>query len=76
MYYAGIDVIVNEFSKEDALLEVEKRLDRPHVNVMIHEQYFYTDYRNYQSNYEEKLSAVFALLRENGYESRFFEEMI
>ena len=43
---------------------------------MIHEQYFYPDYKNYQPDFEEKIDAAFGFLTENGYESIFFEEYI
>jgi hypothetical protein len=43
---------------------------------MIHEQYFYGDYKNYQPDFEEKLALALGFLANEGYESRFFEEMI
>ena len=48
---------------------------REGIRVMIHEQYFYTDYFMYQPEFEQKLRATFADLCENGYQSCFFEEM-
>jgi hypothetical protein len=44
---------------------------------MIHEQHFYPDYpQYYQPDFREKVFGAVAKLRENGYESKFFEEMI
>ena len=74
--YAGIDIVLNSFSKEDNLAKLEALLDRDAIRVMIHEQYFYPDYKAYQPDYEEKLRAAFGFLTENGYVSRFFEEVI
>ena len=51
-------------------------MTRKSLCVMIHEQYFYGDYKAYQPDFEEKLTAVFSYLAENGYQSRFFEELI
>ena len=46
------------------------------IKVMIHEQYFYSYYKSYQKDFEEKISAAFAAMIENGYKSVFFEETI
>ncbi len=74
--YSGIDIVLNSYSKEENLARLKALSDREHVNVMIHEQYFYPDYRAYQSDFEEKLDAVFAFLTKNGASSIFFEERI
>lgn len=74
--YAGIDIVINSFSKEDNLKKLSALLDRDGIRVMIHEQYFYEDYKAYQPDYEEKLEAVFGLLCREGYKSCFFEELI
>ena len=69
-------MILNSFSKEVILEKLQKISRRNSIRVMIHEQYFYSDYRRYQPDFEEKLRATFAFLRENGYQSRFFEETL
>jgi hypothetical protein len=43
---------------------------------MIHEQYFYEDYRRYQPEFEEKLRSTFSFLCDNGYQSSFYEDLI
>jgi len=40
-----------------------------------HEQYFYKDYLAYQPEYEAKIMATAKLLKENGYEHFFLEEL-
>ena len=74
--FASIDVILNSFSKEVILEKLKKLSDRETVRVMIHEQYFYPDYRRYQPDFEEKLRAAFGFLQGEGYQSRFFEETL
>ena len=76
MSVASIDMIVNAVKIEDVLPMLSKLLYRESIRVMIHEQYFYKDYRAYQPDFEEKLSEVFGLLEKNGYKSIFFEEEI
>ena len=76
MAYAALDLVVNNFTSEAVLTALSPLLGRPEIHVMIHEQYFYGDYRRYQPDFEQKLAAVFSALAEQGYESLFLEEMI
>lgn len=74
--YGGIDIVLNRYTTEENLLLLNAYLTRPHINVMIHEQYFYPDYHLYQKDFEEKLSRVFAALKAENYSSAFFENLI
>ena len=74
--YTGIDVVLNMYSEEEILRLLDGLIGRDRIKVMIHEQYFYSDYKRYQSDFEQKLSATFKKLRQNGYRSAFFEEII
>lgn len=76
MAYAAIDMIVNSVKLENILPTLSPLLSRETLRVMIHEQYFYADYKAYQPDFEKKLVTVFDCLMKNGYESRFFEDMI
>ena len=74
--YAGIDIVLNLFSKEENIQKLRSLLDRSFIKVMIHEQYFYPDYPLYQADFEEKLDAVFTALGDEGYQSTFFENTL
>ncbi len=74
--FAAIDMIINSVKKEDILPKLTQLLSRETIRVMIHEQYFYEDYRRYQPDFEEKLTTVFSALRSHSYKSVFFEEML
>lgn len=74
--FASIDVVLNNFSKAGILTRLENLINRNDIRVMIHEQYFYTDYRMYQPDFEEKLRATFSFLNLHGYKSSHFEERI
>ncbi len=74
--FSKIDIILNAFSKDKILAELENLKDRDFIKIMIHEQYFYPDYKNYQPEFEEKIASAFNFLMENGYKSVFFEELI
>ncbi len=76
MSYAAIDIVLNTCSKEEIICRLRSLLSRERIGIMIHEQYFYPDYRKYQIDFEKKLDAAFGLLTENGYKSLFFEEEI
>lgn len=73
---ASIDMVINIVPQEQLLPELEILLDHEQIRVMIHEQYFYPDYPAYQANFEDKLQTVFGFLENNGYQSKFFEEML
>ena len=72
----SIDAVLNTFSLAGAVERVKELIGREHIRVMIHEQYFYPDYERYQPDFEAKLDRVFAVLKQAGYESKFFEETI
>lgn len=73
--FARNDVVLNTL----ALDEIRPALERERkqfYHVMIHEQYFYPDYHNYQQDFAQKVEAPLALFREMGLVSRFLEEII
>ena len=74
--HASIDMIVNLFDTASATERLRTLLSRKMLRLMIHEQYFYPDYHAYQSEFEYKLYMCFSLLKERGYESVFFEDVI
>ena len=74
--FSGIDIVLNCFSKQEILRQLRGLIGRNSIRVMIHEQYFYPDYFNYQPDFEQKLIATFDFLRAEGYESAFFENII
>ena len=76
MAFASLDMIVNTVKMEKLLPKLNQLLSRDSIRVMIHEQYFYSDYPAYQSDFEAKLECVFGFLRENSYRSVFFEELL
>ena len=73
---APIDMVINRVALSDIAFTLSPLFSREQLHVMIHEQYFYEDYKAYQPDFEEKLLLVFSLLQENGYQSRFFEDML
>lgn len=74
--FAAIDNILNSYADvERTITSLEPYIGRDIVKIMIHEQYFYEDYAHYHPQFEAKLDAALALLQQNGYESRFFEEI-
>lgn len=74
--YASIDIVLNCFSADNILEQLAHMSQRDCIRVMIHEQYFYPDYHHYQPDFEKKLQATFAFLKENGYRSSFYEDVM
>ena len=67
---------MNLYGQDELLERIKKINTREHVNVMIHEQYFYPDYPAFQPDFEDKISKVFELFENTGRKSVFFEEII
>ncbi len=74
--YGAIDIVLNLFKKEEISKMLSALSDREIIKIMIHEQYFYPDYKRYIPEFEEILSSSFEILTEGGYESDFFENII
>ena len=74
--FASIDIVLNNYKIEEITEQLASMRNRDCIKVMIHEQYFYEDYRRYQPEFEEKLQSTFCFLCENGYQSTFFESLI
>ena len=74
--FASIDIVLNCFSIDEILKQLDNLGQRSLVKVMIHEQYFYSDYAMYQPEFEEKLRATFSYFLKHGYQSIFFENLL
>jgi len=48
----------------------------PYVDLLVHEQYYYPFYFNYQPDYEGRILTAVQWAVDNGYKSRFLEEAI
>ncbi len=73
--YGGIDVELN-FPRERAMQELEGIMERDFVKVMIHEQFYYADYKSYQPDFEDKLREAFAFLNKHNFKSCYFEDLL
>ena len=75
VWHLGIDIVLNRFSTLEILKILDGLKEKAIVSVMIHEQFFYSHYRLYQADFEEKLVKTFEKLLSFGFESRFAEEI-
>jgi hypothetical protein len=48
----------------------------PYVDLLVHEQYFYPFYFNFQPDFRERIMTSVQWARDNGYQPRFLEECI
>lgn len=71
MLFGRIDLVLNSGTYDRVMQQIAEITADPHrggfVSVMIHEQYFYADYRNYLSDYTDRVLDVCAFLQEKGY---------
>lgn len=54
----------------------ENNITPPYVDLLVHEQYFYPFYKNYQKDYGEKLTAAIEWARQHGYTPGFISECV
>ena len=73
MIFGRIDSELNSGTLESTMEAVIKAANDPHrggfVSIMIHEQYFYPEYKAYLSDFEERVLAPVKYLYDNGYRS-------
>ena len=74
--YAGIDIILDRFTIPEILEQLNGLKNRKMVKILIHEQQFYAHHVKYQPEYKDKLKTAFEFLRNNEYESAFFEDLL
>lgn len=80
MIYGKIDVVMNLYSPERIVEILNEEHDaHPHrgfVEIMIHEQYFHSDYRAYEPDYAERIFAGCRWCHERGYKGTFVEDAV
>ena len=80
MIFGRIDAVLNSGTFESTMEEVKKAASDPHrggfVSIMIHEQYFYPEYRAYRADFEERVLDSVKYLYENGYRSAHITEAV
>ena len=74
--YFNIDLILDRLDITRIPARLEELSQRDFVSVMIHEQYFYPEYRRYQPDYREKAEVAVKYLKEKGFSSVFALEKI
>ncbi|MFB3827100.1 MAG: hypothetical protein ACE15B_10035 [Bryobacteraceae bacterium] len=72
------DMVVNNVKPEDIVRRLEKLAADPHqsevLELMIHEQYFYPDYRAYEPEYKQRVENAIQWATRKGYKPVFFGE--
>lgn len=79
MMYGRIDKVLNLDDLEKVKADVRAAIEHPHrggfVSVMIHEQYFYSDYKRHLPDFEERVLSACRDLYEHGYVGAHISEV-
>ena len=80
MNFVQIDLVLNEKTYEhnmDALGELIKDPKRGgFISLMIHEQYFHSDYKRHLPDFEKRVLDACAMLKKNGYTGTHLKELV
>lgn len=80
MTFARIDRVTNVDTLSEIMTDLEGIINDPHrggfVSIMIHEQYFYSDYKNHLPDFAERVLEPARLLCERGYRGACLGEVI
>ncbi len=79
MIFAQIDLVLNEKSYDSVMKELPRVADDPRrggfISLMIHEQYFYSDYRRHLPDFEARVLDACAYLASRGYKGVHISEI-
>ena len=80
MNFVQIDIVLNEKTYEYNIEALENVIKDPKrggfISMMIHEQYFYSDYRRHLPDFEKRVLDACRLLKENGYTGTHLKELV
>ncbi len=80
MNFVQIDIVLNEKTYEYNIEALENVIKDPKrggfISMMIHEQYFYSDYKRHLPDFEKRVLDACKLLKENGYTGTHLKELI
>jgi hypothetical protein len=78
LFFIRHDIIINTHKLEDIVPYLENIVADPHqaelMELMIHEQYFYPEYRAYQPDFREKVETAIKFVVDGGYKPVFFAD--
>jgi hypothetical protein len=70
------DIVINTVPLANIVPYLERIASDPHQNevmeLMIHEQYFYPDYRDYEPDYRQRVEAAIKFVVDRGYQPVFY----
>ncbi|MDF2685416.1 MAG: hypothetical protein K0S55_597 [Clostridia bacterium] len=69
------EMVINSVGLKDIQPILNKKIGKEFIEIMIHEQYFYKDYKGYQADFKEKVITAISYLTNNGYKSVFLDEI-
>ena len=75
MWHFPISCVLNTVALSDIGEAMRALEEDPFVGLMIHEQYFYSDYPRFQADFEEKVTNAVKAMREQGRVPCFAEEL-
>lgn len=76
LFFVRMDFILNNISLNEITDTIQSKIGNDFVELMIHEQYFYKDYKAYQPDFKDKIIKAIDFLVKNDYHSVFLDSVL
>ena len=80
LFFCRTDIVLNGSTYEKNMEKMRELIASPteggYMDILIHEQYFYEDYKYHKPDYAERILGPCRLLYENGYVGEFISDVI
>lgn len=80
MFFCRTDIVLNGSINEKNMEKIRELIQSPteggYMDILIHEQYYYEDYKYHKPDFEARILEPCKLLFENGYKGEFISDII
>jgi hypothetical protein len=80
IFFCRTDIVLNDSTLEENMKKMRELIENPceggYLDILMHEQYYYEDYRNHKPDFADRILLPCKFLWENGYTGAFISDVI
>lgn len=80
IFFCRTDIVLNDSTLEQNMKKMRELIENPceggYLDILMHEQYYYEDYRNHKPDFADRILLPCKFLWENGYTGAFISDVI